>query len=197
MPITPLHFGLLTPINHFAPNRVSNFSFILANLWMDLTFIQYWFFNLPLPEHTPDSHSFYGAAVSGVVISVLGMRLHRPWPLLPTTAWVYGAFAGSFTHILLDTLVHPEMKPFYPAADNNPFYMGWMEPLSWIMLPLLVWLTAQYVSGILARIAKAWAGPVFIEDIAMLARAVKLNSRALEALKEDAKRPASNVKVNG
>ena len=49
-------------------------------------------------------------------------------------------------------LVHSEMLPFYPI-EGNPFYMGWMEPLSMALLPLTVWLIVQYASGI-----RDWVG---------------------------------------
>lgn len=144
MPITPLHFGILAPINHFAKGRVSNVSFILSNLWMDFTAILYWTFSLPLPEHTPDTHSFLGALGTGMVISLLGISSRKPF--IPELRWVYGAFLGAFSHILLDMLVHAEMVPMYPIT-GNPFYMGWMEPLSIALLPLTIWFTVQCVSG--------------------------------------------------
>ena len=40
MPITPLHFGVPAPINHH-PGKVSNVSFVLANVWMDAHSIIY------------------------------------------------------------------------------------------------------------------------------------------------------------
>lgn len=46
MPITPLHFGLLAPINHFAPGKVSNVSFILATLLIDSNAIMYYVFGV-------------------------------------------------------------------------------------------------------------------------------------------------------
>ena len=137
MPITPLHFGVLAPINHFAPNKVSNVSFILVSLWMDANSIMYVLFGLPGVAHG-EGHTFVGASILAAIVSVFGFRSRR---------WIYGAFLGGISHVPLDMLVHPEMHPFHPI-EGNPFYLGWMGPLSLALLPLMVWLIAQYVSAI-------------------------------------------------
>lgn len=136
MPITPLHLGVLAPINHLAPNKVSNVSFILVNLWIDLPFILAVLTGNALPSHDSANHSFVAAALIAVLVSVPGMRSRK---------WVYGAFLGSLSHIALDMLVHMDMSPLEPMA-GNPFYMGWMEPLSLALLPLTVWFIFQSVS---------------------------------------------------
>ena len=67
--------------------------------------------------------------------------------------WVLGAFLGGFTQILLDSLVHVDMNPLWPMT-GNPFYMGWMEPLSLVLLPLTVWFIFQCVSYIRGWVQK-------------------------------------------
>ena len=143
MPITPLHFGALAPLNYWWPGRVSNASFILANILMDLEAILHWIAKMPLPAHTWMTHSFAGACGVATITVLLGTSTRDQ--IAPRNAWVWGAFLGAFSHVFLDMLVHPEMLPLYPK-DGNPFYMGWMEPISWIAAPFLVWLVAQYVS---------------------------------------------------
>jgi hypothetical protein len=49
MPLTPLHFGVLAPVNHFLPGKVSLVSFTLINLWMDGNAILYYGFGLSRP----------------------------------------------------------------------------------------------------------------------------------------------------
>lgn len=138
MPITPLHFGVMAPINHFAPGAVSTVSFILVNLWIDGRAIESALLGLPLPGHPPLTHSLMGALGIALIVSLFGFRSRK---------WIYGAFLGAVSHVLLDTLVHSEMLPFFPLA-GNPAYMGWMEPLSIVLVPLTIWFTAQCVSGI-------------------------------------------------
>ncbi len=145
MPITPLHFGVLAPINHFAPGKVSNVSFIIANLWMDQASIIFTLTGYGAISH--DDHVFWWALVMTGFIGIFR------W----TRAWWLGALIGGTSHIALDMLVHADMNPFEPWILGNPFYMGWMEPLSLVLLVLCAWLTAQYVSGILDWARKALA----------------------------------------
>lgn len=137
MPITLLHFGLLAPLNHTVKRKVSNVSFILVNLWIDMDSIIYVLFGTGGISHGV-GHSFWGTAITATVFAVMGIR---------SSSWVFGAYLGAFTHTLLDMLVHADMDPFDPVFMGNPFYMGWMEPLSLVLLPLTIWLIAQYVSG--------------------------------------------------
>ncbi|MBU2952312.1 metal-dependent hydrolase [Marinobacter sp. F3R08] len=136
MPITPLHFGVLAPVNHFFPGKVSVVSFTLINLWMDGNAILYYGFGLDRPEvHGPMTHSMLAALVLASILALLGFRSRK---------WVIGAYVGGVTHVLLDMLVHAEMQPLYPI-HWNPFYAGLMEPLSLILLPLTLWFVVQVV----------------------------------------------------
>ena len=144
MPITPLHFGLLAPINHFAKGKVSNVSFVVANLWMDQQSIIFTVFNYGAISH--DDHTFLWAFVMAGIIGVCKFWSRR---------WWLGALIGSTSHIALDMLVHADMSPLSPILAGNPFYLGLMEPLSLVLLVLCAWLTAQYASATLAWARKA------------------------------------------
>ncbi len=147
MPITPLHFGLMAPIRHVTRRRVSLVSFTLVNLWIDLEAILAWAQGLPLPSHMESSHTYVGAMISAVIVAMLGVR-SMPWAL--------GAFLGALSHVFLDSLVHAHMQPFWPY-EGNPMYMGWMAPVSLILMPLTVWLIAQIVSDTKAWLTGRWA----------------------------------------
>lgn len=142
MTITPLHFGVLAPINHVAKGKVSNASFVLANMWMDQASIIYTLTGYGTISHS--DHEFWWALVMACIIGVF--RWNRAW-------WI-GAFLGSVSHIALDMLAHTDMSPLWPLVEGNPFYLGLMEPLSISLLPLCAWLTWQYVSGIRAWLEK-------------------------------------------
>lgn len=144
MPITPLHLGVLAPVNHFAPNKVSNVSFILTSLWMDGNAILYYGFNIDRGEFHGSSHTFLVSWLIATIVSAFGFRSHR---------WICGAFLGATSHVVLDMLVHSEMNPFWPLS-GNPFYFGLMQPLSIALSPLLVWLIWQYVIGVLNWVRK-------------------------------------------
>jgi membrane-bound metal-dependent hydrolase YbcI (DUF457 family) len=88
------------------------------------------------PVHT-FLHTFVGASLAAVAtVLVLGAierwyRIHRPFIKgQPTTrragtpypSIVAGAFAGAWSHVVLDGIMHGDMRPFAPWSDANPFY---------------------------------------------------------------------------
>ena len=164
MPITSLHLGLLAPINHFFPKKVSNVSFILVTLWLDASAIAYYAFGLEMGEfHGPETHSFVAAMAIAGIVSIMGMfviSLKHLWENVnigpQVLAWLLGSYLGGLSHILLDAMVHSEMLPFHPIP-GNPFYWGGMEWVSLILLPLFIWLTVQYVSGMVALARRSLA----------------------------------------
>lgn len=145
MPITPLHFGVLAPINHYAKGKVNNLSFMAVNVLIDAKSIFYGLTGYGAIDHG-GAHNFFGVLVPIFMVSLLWF-----W----RKEWWLGAIAGGFSHVALDMLVHSDMEPFSPILDGNPFYFGLMEPLSAVLLVLCVWLMAQYVSGIQATYRKS------------------------------------------
>lgn len=152
MPITPLHLGILAPLNHFFPKKVNNVSFILVNLWLDASAIEYYVLGLDMGEfHGPNTHSFIAAFALGSIVAIIGFMTCVINDVLNRTsnneakayAWMWGAFLGAASHILLDAMVHSEMLPIHPLP-GNPFYWGGMEPVSILLVPLTIWLTSQY-----------------------------------------------------
>ena len=116
MPVTPLHFGLMAPINHFAPKRVSLVSFVIVNLLIDLEAIKAVLMGDDLlPSHDRPSHNLGGAAVIFALVAVVRLR---------SGPWKWGALLGCLSHLILDGMVHPEMQPFAPYVAGNPIYLG-------------------------------------------------------------------------
>lgn len=137
MPITPLHYGTLAPVNHWFPGKVSVVSFTLVNLWMDGNAILYFAFGLDRPElHSPFTHSLLAGIVLASIIALCRFKSRK---------WVLGAYYGGITQVALDALVHPEMEPMYPI-HWNPLYTGQMEMVSLILLPFTLWFIVQCVS---------------------------------------------------
>ena len=166
MPITPLHLGLLAPLNHWLPGKVSNLSFWLVTLWLDAGAIAYYAFGLERGElHGPETHSFIAAMALASVVAMAGFLYYVIKevcrPVLHTNqeralAWLFGAYLGGFSHILLDAMVHSEMLPFHPLP-GNPFYWGGMTWLSLLLVPPLLWLIVQYVSAGVRQVQKSLA----------------------------------------
>jgi membrane-bound metal-dependent hydrolase YbcI (DUF457 family) len=138
MPITPLHFGVMAPVNKLKPGAVSNVSVVMVNCLIDLPTIWIVLTDQSIGLHEPFTHSFWGALAVIALVSICRFKCSK---------WVLGAWLGGLSHILLDMLVHADMSPFYPYT-GNPVYMGWMQPLSLILLPLLAWWALQMLDSI-------------------------------------------------
>lgn len=145
MPITPLHFGVLAPVNHWFPGKVSLASFTLVNLIMDGNAIAYFIFGIYQPElHAPTTHSLMAAVVWGSFIALFGCLSKK---------WILGAYFGAVTHILLDMLIHTDMSPLFPL-EGNPFALVPMTPLSLLLVPFTVWFIVQCVSDGLGHLRR-------------------------------------------
>jgi membrane-bound metal-dependent hydrolase YbcI (DUF457 family) len=78
------------------------------------------------------SHTFVGAtliaifsALSGKYLSEIGLfilDINREWQI-KISWWVafLSAFIGTFSHVLLDGIMHADVVPFSPFASNNLF----------------------------------------------------------------------------
>jgi hypothetical protein len=64
-----------------------------------------------------------GSALTGKYAAEFGLRIigqvrYLPisWPVASTSA-----FIGSFSHVLIDSVMHADLQPFAPFMINNPF----------------------------------------------------------------------------
>lgn len=147
MPITPLHFGLLAPINHYAKDKVNNLSFMAVNVVIDAQSIVYGLTGYGAISHGSE-HSFIGVLAPIFMVGLLWFWRKN---------WWLGAILGGYSHVALDMFVHADMEPLSPFIHGNPFYFGLMEPLSLVLLILCGWLVLQYVSGFSAWFSKVKA----------------------------------------
>ena len=131
MPVTPFHFGPGLLLHAMAPRRVSFMAFCASNGLIDVESLV----NL-VRGHDPVHaffHSFAGATRAGVAAAGLmlasrqaGRRLRLPnpfgWLELSFGAIVVGALLGAWSHVLLDGVMHSDLRPFLPFdGDANPF----------------------------------------------------------------------------
>lgn len=137
MPITPYHFGPGLLFAAVAPRYLSWTIFALANVLIDLEPVSLYFLTGD-PAH-PWLHTLPGAVAVAVATALLG---HRPccaflrwwnrqlsaqqarWlathpAITATQAWC-GAFAGTLSHLLLDGVMHGDVRPFWPLLATNP-----------------------------------------------------------------------------
>lgn len=81
------------------------------------------------------SHTYVGAtliglgsALTGKYAAEFGLRIIDEAQYLPIkwSVTIISAFIGSYSHVLLDSVMHADVQPFAPFMLNNPF-LGWIS----------------------------------------------------------------------
>lgn len=129
MPSTPFHFGPGGAIHILAPKRISFIAFCVSNVLTDVEPL-YFIFTRQYPLHR-FFHTYVGAAlVAGltVLLFVAAKSVARPLRL-PNLLWwrdltvppvAIGAAIGTISHVVLDSIMHPDVRPFAPFSNANP-----------------------------------------------------------------------------
>ncbi len=137
MPITPIHLGPALAVKAAAPRRFSFLVFALTQVVIDSEAAFYLLFG-EWPIHRL-LHTLLGATLVAAVTVVLGRPLLERsiglwvrfvarsrdsllWvePRISPVAAASGALAGGYSHVLLDSIVHWDVRPFAPWSDGNP-----------------------------------------------------------------------------
>lgn len=125
MPITPFHFGPGAAIHSAAPRHVSILSFCAANVLIDVEPLYYM-----LTGHAHLHrffHTYIGATVvaGATVLLFLGARRIPMfpnlfgWRQLGTLATAVGAYLGTYSHVVFDSVMHADIRPLAPFSDTN------------------------------------------------------------------------------
>lgn len=130
MPFTPFHMGPGIAIKAVLQGSFSLMVFGWAQIIMD---IQPLVVMVTGEGHLHGfSHTYVGAtllalfsALTGKYLSeiglfILGLNRQRQ---LKISWWVtfLSALIGTYTHVLLDSIMHSDLEPFYPFTANNQF----------------------------------------------------------------------------
>ena len=137
MPVTPFHFGPGFLIKSILFKRFSFRVFILSNILIDIEPLYYILTN-QYPLHR-FFHTYIGATVVAIVSILLGRII---WRKIPKSVVIIGAFLGTYSHILLDSIMHADLQPFYPFSSMNSL----LHVLSYFQLHLLC-VTTGVVGG--------------------------------------------------
>jgi membrane-bound metal-dependent hydrolase YbcI (DUF457 family) len=128
VPFTPFHMGSGLLVKALLQGSFSLMVFVWTQIIMDL---QPLVVLLTGEGHLHGfTHTYVGATLIGIgsgltgkYAAEFGLRVmsqahHLPisWPVAMTSA-----FIGSFSHVLLDSIMHGDVEPFAPFALNNPF----------------------------------------------------------------------------
>jgi membrane-bound metal-dependent hydrolase YbcI (DUF457 family) len=128
MPFTPVHMGPGILVKALMQGSFSLMVFGWAQIVMD---IQPLFVMITGEGHLHGfSHTYLGAcllavfsAVTGKYLSQLGLfliGLNKGWKV--NIRWwvaVLSAFIGTFSHVLLDSIMHADVQPFFPITLDN------------------------------------------------------------------------------
>jgi hypothetical protein len=125
MPFTPFHLG---PAIAFKALGRRNFSFMVfggAQVLMDIEPLIGIIQNKPVLHGY--THTVLGALLIGLFAALTGKPVSQ-WVLrlcrareasISWTAAFAGALGGTFSHILLDAVMHSDMNPWWPLVDGN------------------------------------------------------------------------------
>jgi hypothetical protein len=129
VPVTPFHFGLGAAFHSVAPGSVSFISFCAANVFIDIEPL-YYMLTGQFPLHR-FFHTYVGATLLSLMTVMLFVAarwaagvLPLPdvfgWQQLGITAVAVGASLGTYSHIVLDSIMHTDIRPFAPFSQANP-----------------------------------------------------------------------------
>jgi membrane-bound metal-dependent hydrolase YbcI (DUF457 family) len=131
MPITPFHFGPGAAVNSLAPKYVSFLAFCSANVLIDIEPLYF------MVTHQYPLHRFFHTYIGATIIMTLtafiffaalklAIRIKLPnifkWQSLKSRPIWLGAAAGSYSHIVLDSIMHPDILPLAPLSNENILY---------------------------------------------------------------------------
>ncbi|MHA1616144.1 MAG: hypothetical protein ACTSX9_02430 [Candidatus Njordarchaeales archaeon] len=129
MPFTPFHLGPALLIGLLFFPFLDIFALCLGSVILDLEPLYYLLFTYKGPYHGL-FHTFLGATVAGVFLSIILYPLRRYYlwlvklfKLEQSTSFrkiLVSSLIGTYSHVILDMFLYPEMKPLYPIL-TNPF----------------------------------------------------------------------------
>lgn len=138
MPFTPFHLGPGLALKGVAAPVFSWSAFAAAQVLIDCETL-YYLVHQEYPVHR-FFHSFLGAAAAGLGAAILCLGivrastvgfLGRLGSLVGSTSTargecssvgiLAGGLVGGLSHPFLDGIMHPDVRPFMPWSDYNPF----------------------------------------------------------------------------
>lgn len=137
MPVTPFHLIAVTPIKAIAPRQFSWSVFALTNIVIDLEPISVFLITLE-PRHL-FFHTIIGASLVATFCATIGRgwcesaikiwneeiraKPEESWlksdpSISKFSAW-FSALIGAWSHLLLDSFMHDDIRPLHPFTDAN------------------------------------------------------------------------------
>jgi membrane-bound metal-dependent hydrolase YbcI (DUF457 family) len=105
-------------VHSAAPKHVSFLAFCAANVLVDVEPLYFMLTN-QWPIHR-FLHTYVGATLAAAIVVGMFALVRKLMPRLTVRAVALGAFLGTWSHVLLDSLMHADMHPFAPFSSRNP-----------------------------------------------------------------------------
>jgi membrane-bound metal-dependent hydrolase YbcI (DUF457 family) len=120
MPFTAFHFGPGAAIKTVIPAHFNFTVFCVAQVVTDLE-PAYYLFRGEYPVHR-FFHTCVGATVVGSFCALAGRPLLQYFTSarIPLRSAWFAALIGTYSHVFLDSIMHPDMVPFRPFTTVNP-----------------------------------------------------------------------------
>ena len=157
MPVTPLHMGPALIAKAATNQHFSIPIFAFTQVAIDSEVLIGMAFVGDLSYHAV-LHTFAGTTFVAILTLILLGPVIRPlmrlWNYIslakdgsftymasdvPLRVVLWSALFGCYSHLFLDALGHPEIAPFAPLTDNNPF-SGIVLPDELVVLCILSWI---------------------------------------------------------
>lgn len=130
MPFTPFHFGPGVLIKSASHRYFSLIIFILIQILIDCETL-YFLVTHQSPLHRV-FHTYLGVNIA-VLISILIIRpicnigikalnkliKEQKFSEITLVSAIIASFVGAYTHVFLDSMMHVDMRPFYPFSNQN------------------------------------------------------------------------------
>lgn len=130
MPLTPFHLGPALFLGLLFFSYIHLPTFFLASIILDIKPFLVLFFDLNSPLHG-FFHSFLGGLIPAVILAFIMLKTDKKvqnfmWEFelkqkLSGYKILFSSVAGIYLHVLFDSLLYTDIKPFYPL-NFNPFY---------------------------------------------------------------------------
>jgi membrane-bound metal-dependent hydrolase YbcI (DUF457 family) len=163
MPLTPFHLGPGLLIGLLLLSYIDFATFLVASVIVDVEPIAVIIFDLDYPLHG-FFHSFLGGTIVAFLLAtVMGKVRESLSPLLSFFKLEHkstfkkillASLTGIYIHILLDSRMHKDIRPFYPL-DFNPFLSS-STLAGWEVHVLCVWCFMGAVIIYVIRLFLTW-----------------------------------------
>lgn len=140
MPVTPFHVGPGSLVKVALREKFSLTIFGFAQIVIDLQPL-FAMLGADIELHG-FTHTFLGATLIAAISSIIGKPLcekclriwnqnmfqseaHLLWHFPEKISWavvISSALIGTYSHVLLDCIMHAEIEPFYPLAIRNQLF---------------------------------------------------------------------------